>query len=318
MAFRMERHIQADLEKKQYGLFNHSAVQICHWNKEALRGGKPCYKQKFYGVHTSRCMQFSPASMWCNQNCIFCWRPMEYMGRQLPEPIDAPEQIIPELISRRKQLLIGFKGNDEVQKEDFFAALDPDHFAISLSGEPTLYPALPEMVSYLKGQGARSIFVVTNGQEPAYFRRLEDTQYQPTQLYISIEGYDEASFREITKTGSWERLQQSLSIFRNLGCRRVFRITLMRGMNDTEQAAAGFARLIQEGAHDFIEVKSYMHLGMARERLTQQHMLTFREIQEFCTRLLGKITYAYEDDAPESVLVLLKKDATAHMTKIYS
>ena len=71
----------------------HSAVQICSWTKKALRGKGVCYKQKFYGVDCHRCAQVSPAAAWCQHNCIYCWRPAEWMKRLTldEEEVDKPQ-----------------------------------------------------------------------------------------------------------------------------------------------------------------------------------------------------------------------------------
>ena len=62
-----------------YGIALHAGVQICTWTKKALRKKGVCYKQKFYGIECHRCAQITPLLAWCDQNCIFCWRPSEWM-----------------------------------------------------------------------------------------------------------------------------------------------------------------------------------------------------------------------------------------------
>ncbi|HRU81722.1 MAG TPA: hypothetical protein P5168_04145, partial [Candidatus Methanomethylicus sp.] len=52
----------------------HSAVKVCHWAKEALNGGEMCYKGRFYGISSHRCLQMSPAAAWCTNACLYCWR----------------------------------------------------------------------------------------------------------------------------------------------------------------------------------------------------------------------------------------------------
>ncbi|HDM36274.1 MAG TPA: 4-demethylwyosine synthase TYW1, partial [Candidatus Syntrophoarchaeum butanivorans] len=39
-----------------------------------MRGGEFCYKGRFYGVASHRCIQMTPTIL-CNQACIHCWRP---------------------------------------------------------------------------------------------------------------------------------------------------------------------------------------------------------------------------------------------------
>ena len=53
-------YVVGQLKHKRYGVIgNHSAVQICTYNKKAIKGGKQeaCYKEKFYGIDCHRCAQ---------------------------------------------------------------------------------------------------------------------------------------------------------------------------------------------------------------------------------------------------------------------
>ena len=80
---------------KSYGIVgNHSGVQICLWNRKSLKGHRGCYKVKFYGIDCHRCAQMSPALAWCNEACIFCWRPMEWMKKTRFEEneVDEPDE----------------------------------------------------------------------------------------------------------------------------------------------------------------------------------------------------------------------------------
>ena len=83
------------LYKQQYRLVgNHSAVKICHWNKEMMRNkDRPCYKQHFYDVHTVNCLEMSPA-ITCNQRCLHCWRDTSVFSTSWEGPIDDPKEII--------------------------------------------------------------------------------------------------------------------------------------------------------------------------------------------------------------------------------
>jgi len=55
------------------------------------------------------------------------------------------------IIAQRK-LLSGFKGNEKINMEKWKEAQNPDQFAISLIGEPTLYPKLAELILELRKQ----------------------------------------------------------------------------------------------------------------------------------------------------------------------
>ena len=102
-----------NLKHKHYGIFGkHSAVEICEWNKKALRGEGVCYKQQFYNVECHRCAQITPAVLWCHQNCIFCWRPAEYMtiDKFQPKDYDDPKAIIDGLLQKEKNYFLALVG----------------------------------------------------------------------------------------------------------------------------------------------------------------------------------------------------------------
>ena len=82
-----------DFKKKKYGFFKDASIQVCEWNKQAIRENGQCYKQDFYGADCLSCHQIAPTTFWCNNSCIFCWRPKEYMGKVVKEIIDPKEMI---------------------------------------------------------------------------------------------------------------------------------------------------------------------------------------------------------------------------------
>lgn len=306
--------MRKELLNKQYGLAGrHSAVQICSWTRKSLRGKGSCYKQKFYGVETHKCCQMSPAAAWCQQNCIFCWRPNESMGKtssfENPEP---PSQIIDGIIAQRKKLLSGIGGAHDVDRPLFNQSFSefPSHWAISLSGEPTLYPLLPELVKELRSRKeVKTIFVVSNGQEPSMIRKLKGTGL--TNLYISVDAPTPALFRKINRSiyrNGWGRLKRSLSLLKDMDCNTVIRFTLIKGLNDSPAYLKKYAKLFESASPTHIEVKAYMFLGYSRLRLKEENMPSHEYIREFSKELLKFLpNYKYKDECSDSRIVLLKR-----------
>ena len=298
------------LLRAHYGVYLHGAVEVCHWTKKALRGEGTCYKNRFYGIETHRCMEFTPTSVYCENRCIYCWRPVEFyrMLRMPEEMVAEPEELVEGLIKERRRLLIGFLGNEKADRRLVMESLEPTHYAISLSGEPTMYPKLPQLISYLKRrEGTKSVFLVTNGQEPEMLRRLKGESL-PTQLYLSMTGYDEESYgrssRPMYRDG-WERWLESLDLLPKADTRTVIRLTIMRGLNDGDVDKA--ARLIMRGDPHFVEVKSYMHIGASLSRLNRGHMLEFEEVKRYSDLLLSKLEgFEFMDEARESRIVVLR------------
>ncbi len=308
-----------EFKKKQYGIYGHSGVQICEWTKKAIRNKGVCYKQRFYGIDCHRCMQMSPAIAWCQENCIYCWRPMEFMKKTSfgKKEVDPPENIIRALIPLRRQLLSGFKGNEKINKTLFKEAYEkfPSHWAISLSGEPTLYPYLPEMIKTLKKHPeVKSVFLVTNGQEPKMLEKLWKENALPTQLYLSFEASNKKLFETINKPvykDAWKRILKSLELVKRLPCRRVIRYTLISGIND--KFVGETAKLLRKTRADFIEVKAYMFLGFSRKRLMKENMPTYREVLGFSKKLEKAMPeYRIIDKQRDSRIVLLRYDRSRY------
>lgn len=226
----------SDFKHKKYGFFKEASVQICEWNKNAIRGKGVCYKQDFYGADTISCHQIAPTTFWCNNSCLFCWRPKEYMGITPPDPID-PNEMIEGLIRERKKLLTGFYGYANKERVDS-AMNNAHHFAISLSGEPTLYKKLPELIKLLKKKPTtETVFLVTNGQNPSMLAKLKKTKSLPTQLYISMVSPNETLFKAITcnrEKNGWVKYKKTLSMVKTIGTRTVIRLTIIKGLNDSK------------------------------------------------------------------------------------
>ncbi|MBI2665713.1 4-demethylwyosine synthase TYW1, partial [Candidatus Woesearchaeota archaeon] len=56
----ISKEIRENFEKQQYRMVgNHSAVKVCSWTKQMIRGKGGCYKFKFYGIKSNQCMQMT-------------------------------------------------------------------------------------------------------------------------------------------------------------------------------------------------------------------------------------------------------------------
>jgi len=281
----------------------HSAVEVCHWTKESLRSGRVCYKEKWYGIKSHRCLEMTPALIWCTHMCLFCWRPLKYTVCGEPEA-DDPEEIIDGCIEARRLLLTGFKGNVKVDRRKWEESIRPTSAAISLAGEPTLYPRISELLEAFKKRGFTT-FLVTNGTRPD---RLRGLSTEPTNLYISLCAPDEETYKRVNRPlipDGWMKLNESLELMKSFKCRTVLRLTLVKGLNlkDPEK----YAELILKAEPDFVEPKAFMHIGEAQSRLPRSAMPTHSEILEFSKTLSRLTGYRIKDEAPQSRVVLLSK-----------
>jgi tRNA wybutosine-synthesizing protein 1 len=303
---KMNEEIIKTLEKQHYSVFGNSAIQICRWTKKSLRDEGVCYKEKFYGIKSHLCCQMSPC-LACPNSCIHCWRPIE-LGLKAGK-IDVPEKIIEECIKAQRKLLSGFKGSKKTNLEKWKQAQEPKQFAISLIGEPTLYPKLAELILELRKQGKTS-FLVTNGLYPEKLLELKKKKALPTQLYLSLNTPNEKMYNLWHKSklkDAWKRFNKTLSLFPKLPTRKVIRLTLVRDLNMIEPA--NYAKLIKKSQADFIEVKGFMSVGFARKRLGYERMPSHSEIRDFAFKLLKFLPkYKFLDEQEFSRVVLLGKD----------
>ena len=298
----MEPEVKRLLEKQQYKIVgDNSAVKICTWTKKSLRDEDFCYKQKFYGIKSHLCCQIAPSANFCQQSCLFCWRPIEHTEGIKMKEFDKPGDIIKGVIEGQRKLLSGFGGNEKVNKKKFKEAQNPKQFAISLAGEPTLYPKLDELVKELNNIG--TTFVVSNGLNPEMLKKI-----RPTQLYVSLDAPNEEIYKKTCRPSikdAWKKLMKSLSLLKKTE-RSTIRITLVKGLNMIYPEQ--YAELIKKASPKFIELKAYMNVGYSKQRLDIKAMPIHLEVKEFSKIVAEKSGYKIVDEKKESRVVLLMKE----------
>lgn len=301
--------LQRLLVKQHYHLVGrHSAVKACEWTKRSLMGKDVCYKERFYGINSHRCLQMTPSVAHCTQKCVFCWRPVEWtLGTELKE-WDDPDSIVEGCLEGQRLLLSGYGGlKDRVDQRKWEEAQHPNQAAISLAGEPMVYPRMGELIESFHRHGFESTFLVTNGTFP---ERLKELSTEPTQLYLSLEAPTKGIYKQLNRPiipDGWERLNETVDIFPLFKSRRVVRMTMVKGWNDHEKHLPGFAEMIKKADPDFIEVKSYMCVGYSRKRLTLDNMLSHQEVLSIAKKL-GELTgFELSDSKENSRVALLKK-----------
>ncbi|MEM3420649.1 MAG: 4-demethylwyosine synthase TYW1 [Candidatus Hadarchaeum sp.] len=295
-----------ELEKAGYrflGRSRHSAVKVCHWTRKSLLNRGSCYKQRFYGIQSHRCLQLAPGLPFCDHRCIFCWRNTEITSSRWEGEADEPAEILDGAIAAQRLLISGFGGNPEVDKKKFSEALHPNHCAISLAGEPTLYPKINNLIEECQRRRMTSFFV-SNGQHPEILEKM----MEPTQLYISLVAPDPDVYRAVCRpvlSDGWERLMQSLELLSSFSCRRVIRLTLAKGLNFRDPQS--YAKIIARADADFVEVKAYMCVGFSRSRLGLGNMPLHSEIVDFARAVAAGSGYKVLDEAELSRVVLLSR-----------
>jgi len=307
----MKPEVKKLLENQQYRIIgDNSAVKICTWTKKSLRDEDFCYKEKFYGIKSHLCCQIAPSVNFCQQSCIFCWRPIEHTEGIKMKEFDNPKDIIKGVIEGQRNLLSGFGGYEKVNKKKLREAQNPKQFAISLAGEPTLYPKLSELINELNKIG--TTFVVSNGLNPEVLKKIK-----PTQLYVSLDAPNEEIYKKVCRPsvkGAWKKLMKTLSLLKKIK-RSCIRITLVKGLNMfyPEQYAA----LIKKAQPMFLEIKAYMFVGYSRQRLDIKNMPRHPEIKEFAKKITKFSNYKIIDEKKESrVVLLMKKDSKSRFINL--
>ncbi|KAI9627379.1 hypothetical protein KEM48_009866 [Puccinia striiformis f. sp. tritici PST-130] len=219
------------LTKQGYAIVgSHSAVKTCRWTKASLRGRGFCYKHAFYGIQSHQCMEATP-SLACANKCTFCWRAhTNPVGTSWRWKTDSAEYIIEESLKEHDRLIKQLSGMPGVRADRFTEARTPRHAALSLVGEPVMFPHIKKYISLLTEKRI-STFLVTNAQFPESLKDLPPV----TQLYLSID----AGTKESLKT--------------------VFRLTIVKGENENQ--IKEYADLVRRGQPDFIEVKGVTYCG---------------------------------------------------------
>lgn len=219
-----------------------------------------------------------------------------------------PSDIIEKAIAMQRKLLTGFGGNKKVSKRKFEEALSPNQFAISLSGEPTLYPYIGELIDELRKRKITS-FLVTNGLNPEVLEKLNKKKQLPTQLYLSVNAPNEELFNKIVRSklkNAWKIYNKTLKLFPRLKTRKVLRLTLIKDLNMCD--LDGFAHLVKIAKPDFVECKAFMSTGFSRQRLGYEKMPWHKEIREFSEKLAKLSGLKVLDEKKESCVVLLGRN----------
>ena len=286
------------LARQGYHLVGSGAVKPCLWLNRSMRGGDQCYKNHFYGIASHRCVQMTP-TLECNHLCLHCWRPIDdpIPGK---EPME-PAELLEGILRGQQRFISGYGGSSTTDPVRLVEAREPKHMAISLMGEPTLYPYLKEFIDLVSRRGMTS-FLVSNATHPEVLAEL-----RPTQLYLSLNAPDEERYHRICNPTKdlWPRILESLELLKEHRCRSVIRMTLVRGQNMV--GLEDYARLIGDAEPDFVELKAYMHLGRSRTRLERTAMPQHSEILALADSLAGLLGYHLEADVPLSRVALLSR-----------
>lgn len=290
------------LEKQQYRVIDGTAaVKLCHWMRQKMIYGRACYKEEFYGIECHRCMQMTPVVNACNFRCLFCWRYHGMTGMGDGKRPD-PEQLLDRCLAEQRLLVSGFHGDARCDRKLWEEARNPNQIAISLSGEPTLYPELGDFIALCKRRGMTT-FLVTNGSVP---KAIENLSTLPTQLYVTLAAPNKDLFERLCvpqSPNAWENLMKTLELLPSLSTRTVIRHTLVDGRNLGWEEE--YAKLDRIADTTFVEPKGYVFVGDSRTRMKVTNMPSHQSVREFSLRLAEKLSLDFLGERADSRVVLL-------------
>jgi len=192
-------------------------------------------------------------------------------------------------------------------------AFNVKHCALSLVGEPIMYPRINELLKALHDRGISS-YLVTNAQFPERIEQLDPV----TQLYVSVDASTRDSLKAIDRPlfkDFWERFIGSLQAMKTKQQRTVYRMTLVKSWNMEE--TEGYAELIELGQPDFIEIKAVTYCGKSdASSLTMQNVPWHKEVcnygEALCKRLserqLLPYNYSIATEHEHSCCILIARE----------
>ncbi|KAL3695249.1 hypothetical protein R1sor_009325 [Riccia sorocarpa] len=284
--------LRASLEKQGYKILgSHSGVKLCRWTKSQLRGRGGCYKHSFYGIESHRCMETTP-SLACANKCVFCWRHhTNPVGKSWRWKMDDPVEIVDAALDQHTKMIKQMKGVPGVKPERLQEGMTPKHCALSLVGEPIMYPEINTLVDELHKRRISS-FLVTNAQFPDRITQLRPV----TQLYVSVDAATKEKLKAIDRplfSDFWERFTDSLSALRDKRQRTVYRLTLVKGWNVAELDE--YVALLQLGQPDFIEIKGVTYCGSTQtSSLTMENVPWHQDVKDFAEAVVAATEGEYE------------------------
>ena len=162
--------------------------------------------------------------------------------------IDTREEIV-NLINRE------LTSPDEIMQAHS-EAMSPNHAAISLDGEPLLYPKMSDFIQEFKNR-KMTTFIVTNSTLP---EKISNLNILPSQFYFTLPAPNENIYkktcRPMIKDG-WKRIMNTLDMIESLSCRTLVRLTAVKDLNLKEKFVEDYVKIIEKINPNFFEIKGF-------------------------------------------------------------
>ncbi len=173
-------------------------------------------------------------------------------------------------------------------------AMIPNHAAISLDGEPLLYPRISEFVQEFKNRNMTT-FIVTNGTLP---EKIEKLEHLPTQLYITLPAPNDQIYKKVCRPmirNGWNNILHSLDLINSLSCRSVVRLTAIKDLNLNDKLINEYAKIIENVSPNFFEIKGFTL--QAKALLIKERLKSDKQAKDYFPEYdyLEKIALKFEE-----------------------
>jgi wyosine [tRNA(Phe)-imidazoG37] synthetase (radical SAM superfamily) len=135
-------------------------------------------------------------------------------------------------------------------------AMYPNHAAISLDGEPLLYPHISGLVEEFRNRDMTT-FIVSNGTLPKVINTMDSL---PTQLYVTLPAPNESLYKKVCRPmikHGWRNLMDTLGQLNSLSCRTLVRLTAIKNLNLNEGLIEDYVKIIKNANPHFFEIKGF-------------------------------------------------------------
>jgi len=162
-------------------------------------------------------------------------------------------------------------------------ALTPKHAALSLAGEPILYPAIDLLVHEFRKKNMTT-FIVSNGTLP---KKISLMDHYPSQLYITLPASNEKDYKIICRPkikDGWMKLNTTLKNLNTLSCRTCVRITGVKNLNLKNPSE--YVKLVEESNPNFLEVKGFtleassLHIGRRLSIIKKDDIISNKDLNK--------------------------------------
>ncbi len=135
-------------------------------------------------------------------------------------------------------------------------ALYPNHAAISLDGEPLLFPKISNLVNEFRKRNMTT-FIVTNGTLPENISKMDSL---PSQLYLTLPAPNEELYKKVCRPmikNGWQKINQSLELLNSLSTRTLVRLTAVKNLNLSTKLIDDYIKIIEKTNPNFFEIKGF-------------------------------------------------------------